>query len=72
MNGCIAEAHANSLNIPWTLEGNNFDENGLNEEKLWDNLNAACDVYLDTIQIPDTIWTKCSMYEDPTNEQMTL
>ena len=49
VNGCIARAHSNVF-IPSTLNGSNFSSDGLNEEKLRENLDAAADVYLDKVQ----------------------
>ena len=46
MNGCLARAHSN-LFIPSTLTGSNFSENGLDETKLFENLDLATDVYID-------------------------
>ena len=48
MNGCITQAHGN-LFIPSTLAGSNFDANGLNKEKLSENLDIATDVYVDRV-----------------------
>ena len=49
VNGCIARAHSNAF-IPSTLNGSNFNKDGLNEEKLKENLEAATEVYIDRVQ----------------------
>ena len=47
-NGCLALAHRH-LFIPSTLNGNNFNDKGLDEAKLRDNLSAATDVYINRV-----------------------
>lgn len=47
-NGCLALAHSH-LYIPSTLNGNNFNEKGLDTGKLRENMNAATDVYIDRV-----------------------
>jgi hypothetical protein len=47
-NGCLALAHSH-LFIPSTLNGNNFNESGLDEAKLRENLSAATEVYIDRV-----------------------
>ncbi|XP_028517481.1 uncharacterized protein LOC114575920 [Exaiptasia diaphana] len=49
VNGCIARAHSNCF-IPSTLNGSNFDKDGLNEGKLKENFEAATEVYIDRVQ----------------------
>ena len=48
MNGCLAHAHSN-LFIPCTLAGSNYTEEGLNEAKLYENLDLATDIYIDRV-----------------------
>ncbi len=48
-NGCLALGHSN-LFIPSTINGSNFDSNRkLDETKLKQNLEAAIDVYISTV-----------------------
>ena len=49
VNGCIARAHSNIF-IPCTLNGSDFNEDGLNKKKLKENLEAATEVYIDIVQ----------------------
>ena len=39
-----------SHSLATTLTGGNFNDEGLDPEKLTRNLNAACDIYIDRIQ----------------------
>ena len=48
MNGCIAKAHSN-LYIPSTLNGSNLSDNGLDKDKLMENLDQATDVYINRV-----------------------
>lgn len=47
-NGCLALAHSH-LFIPSTLNGNNYNEKGLDPVKLRGNLDAAADVYINRV-----------------------
>lgn len=70
MNGCIAKAHAN-LYIPSTLSGNNYDSNGLNNEKLRENLDIATDVYIDRVNGSACCGTTLQLYKGGQNEAIT-
>ena len=44
-NGCLTQGHSN-LYIPSTIHGSNQNDNGIDEGKLKQNLDAAIDVYI--------------------------
>ena len=67
MNGCIAQAHANCF-IPSTLGGGNFNENGLDEEKLRENLDEACSVYMERIWNAPCMGTELRVVKGSQNE----
>ena len=48
MNGCLAKGHSN-LFIPSTLNGSCHGVNGIDKEKLQQNLESAIDVYIDRV-----------------------
>jgi hypothetical protein len=62
MNGCIAKAHAN-LYIPSTLTGSNFNSDGLDKEKLTENLDVATDVYIDRVNRAPCCGTNIQLYK---------
>ncbi len=70
MNGCIAEAHANSF-IPSTLTGSNFNDEGLDEDKLRENLEAACEVYMDRISNAPCMGTQLKVVKGSQDEVAT-
>ena len=70
MNGCIAKAHAN-LYISSTLSGNNYDSNGLNSEKLRENLDIATGVYIDRVNGSACCGTTLQLYKGDQNETIT-
>lgn len=62
MNGCIAKAHAN-LYIPSTLTGSNFNCDGLDKQKLTENLDVATDVYIDRVNGAPCCGTNIQLYK---------
>ena len=70
MNGSIAKAHA-SLYIPSTLSGNNYDSNGLNSEKLRENVDIATDVSIDRVNGSACCETTLQLYKGGQNEAIT-
>ena len=70
MNGCIAEAHANSF-IPSTLTGSNCNDEGLDENKLRENLEADCDVYMSRITDAPCMGTKLKVVKGSQSEEAT-
>jgi hypothetical protein len=62
MNGCIAKAHAN-LYIPSTLTGSNFNSDGLDKEKLTENLDVATDVHIDRVNGAPCCGTNIQLYK---------
>ncbi|CAB3988493.1 Chromatin modification-related YNG2 [Paramuricea clavata] len=47
-NGCLAQGHSN-LYIPSTIHGSNQNDSGIDKEKLKTNLDAATDVYINSV-----------------------
>ena len=54
LNGCLAVGHSNVF-IPSTIFGSNLSTDGIDHEKLLANLDAAADVYINTMT-----GTKCA------------
>ena len=69
MNGCIAQAHGN-LFIPSMLAGSNFDANGLNKEKLSENLDIATDVYIDRVDGAPCCRTTLQLFKGARDEAL--
>lgn len=67
VNGCIARAHSNVF-IPSTLNGSNLSPDGLDKEKLTENLDAAADVYLDRVQGAPFGNTTITFFKGASNE----
>lgn len=67
VNGCIARAHSHVF-IPSTLNGSNMTNNGLDEEKLKSNLDAAADVYIDRTQDAPFGSTKIKFFKGASGE----
>ena len=70
MNGCISQAHANTF-IPSTLTGSNFNEEGLDNEKLTRNLNVAADIYIERIQDAPCMGSKLKAIKGCEDESAT-
>ena len=66
----IAKAHAN-LYIPSTLSGKNYGSNGLNSEKLRENLDLATDVYIDRVNELACCGTTLQLYKEGQNDTIT-
>ena len=49
LNGGLSQTHSNVF-IPSTLSGPNVGQNGLDKNKLRDNLELATDIYIDRVQ----------------------
>ena len=47
-NGCLAQGHSN-LFIPSTIHGSNLNDRGVDQDKLRTNLDAATDVYINSV-----------------------